>query len=286
TDTQTQLSTEEPDPIHELLCLFCHALRQCRHIQNMVDISSSSLQALRTRCTKTNDLTRQEIRTLEVQKLKQKHSRPQQDQNQIPIFHKVSFPRSLDELESGKLSVDGLLQMSNSELEDTMRRLGSNSEDCSRLTAALSCLKSADESGVIRVKADSGQNCRSEPQQDVDLSSAGSPSASLPTTNARSPVISISVPPSSDDQRPHPTTDEAADIFTLEPSTQTSKMRGAKPSNTPPASSRKLLQLLPNIAMARSRSQETQLANRIEEPAVHRWVSEEPCQVSAPPTTI
>ncbi|KAG7235169.1 hypothetical protein INR49_003155, partial [Caranx melampygus] len=42
------------------------ALHQCRLIQNLVDISSSSLRALRTRCTATNDLTRQEIRTLEV----------------------------------------------------------------------------------------------------------------------------------------------------------------------------------------------------------------------------
>ncbi|KAG7219053.1 hypothetical protein INR49_019353, partial [Caranx melampygus] len=41
------------------------ALHQCRLIQNLVDISSSSLRALRTRCTATNDLTRQEIRTLE-----------------------------------------------------------------------------------------------------------------------------------------------------------------------------------------------------------------------------
>ncbi|XP_029373273.1 kinase suppressor of Ras 1-like [Echeneis naucrates] len=256
------------------------ALRQCRHIQNMVDISSSSLQALRTRCTKTNDLTRQEIRTLEVKLIQYMWTQLQWKQ-MVPERERPEALSGYPRLESwlltanltpqfiqaaaGKLSVDGLLQMSNSELEDTMRRLGSNSEDCSRLTAALSCLKSADESG-----SDLRQNCRSEPQQDVDLSSAGSPSASLPTTNARSPVISISVPPSSDDQRPHPTTDEAADIFTLEPSTQTSKMRGAKPSNTPPASSRKLLQLLPNIAMARSRSQETQLANRIEEPAVHR----------------
>lgn len=54
---------------------------------------------------------------------------------------------------AGKLSVDGLLQMSSSELQDTMRRLGSNSEDCSRLTAALSCLKSADETGVPRTPA-------------------------------------------------------------------------------------------------------------------------------------
>ncbi len=42
------------------------ALHQCQLIQNLVDVSVSSLQALRTRCAASNDLTKQEIRTLEV----------------------------------------------------------------------------------------------------------------------------------------------------------------------------------------------------------------------------
>lgn len=42
------------------------ALHQCELIQNMIDISISSLQGLRTKCAATNDLTQQEIRTLEV----------------------------------------------------------------------------------------------------------------------------------------------------------------------------------------------------------------------------
>lgn len=48
---------------------------------------------------------------------------------------------------AGKLSADGSLQMSDSELQDTMRRLGSSSEERSRLASALSCLKSANETG-------------------------------------------------------------------------------------------------------------------------------------------
>lgn len=44
------------------------ALHQCQLIQKLVDISISSLQALRTKCAATNDLTQQEIRTLEVQR--------------------------------------------------------------------------------------------------------------------------------------------------------------------------------------------------------------------------
>ncbi|TRY92238.1 hypothetical protein DNTS_026124 [Danionella cerebrum] len=42
------------------------ALQQCELIQNMIDISISSLQGLRTKCAASNDLTQQEIRTLEV----------------------------------------------------------------------------------------------------------------------------------------------------------------------------------------------------------------------------
>lgn len=47
-----------------------------------------------------------------------------------------------------KLSLDTLLQMTGAQVRDTMRRLGSSSEECGRLGAALSCLKSATESGM------------------------------------------------------------------------------------------------------------------------------------------
>lgn len=47
-----------------------------------------------------------------------------------------------------KLSLDALLQMTGAQVRDTMRRLGSSSEECARLIAALSCLKSAAESGT------------------------------------------------------------------------------------------------------------------------------------------
>ncbi|CDQ76034.1 unnamed protein product [Oncorhynchus mykiss] len=46
------------------------ALHQCELIQNMIEISISSLQGLRTKCAASNDLTQQEIRTLEVKLMK------------------------------------------------------------------------------------------------------------------------------------------------------------------------------------------------------------------------
>ncbi|XP_035535644.1 kinase suppressor of Ras 1-like [Morone saxatilis] len=174
---------------------------------------------------------------------------------------------------AGKLSVDRLLQMSGSELQDTMRRLGSNSEDRSRLTAALSCLKSANETGGDP-RPDLG-SCSSEPQQDSDAFSPISPLSSPPTrlqaTSAHGRSISISVVPCSNDQRPYISAEEMADAFALEPSSPPAsralKTR-TKPSHTPPPPSRKLLQLLPN--MTRSKSHESQLANRIEEPVSNK----------------
>ncbi|XP_031728306.1 kinase suppressor of Ras 1-like isoform X2 [Anarrhichthys ocellatus] len=219
------------------------ALQPCQLILNLEDTSISSLRAHRTACAASKDPTQREIRTSEAA--------------------------------AGKLSVDGSLHSSSSELQDTMRRLGSNSEDRSRLTAALSCLKSADDAGDPR--PDSG-SCSSESRQDSNVfspisppSSSVSPPLPLKPTSTHGRSISISVVPCSADQRACILTEDA---FTLEPSnppaTRASKPHTGKPSHTPPPPSRKLLQLLPNIAMTRSKSQESQLANRIEEPATHK----------------
>lgn len=42
------------------------ALQQCGQLQKLIDISIASLRGLRTKCAVSNDLTQQEIRTLEV----------------------------------------------------------------------------------------------------------------------------------------------------------------------------------------------------------------------------
>nr|XP_046244045.1 kinase suppressor of Ras 1-like isoform X2 [Scatophagus argus] len=268
------------------------ALHQCQLIQNLVDISISSLLALRTRCAASNDLTQQEIRALEVKLIKYMWTQLQLKQA-VPERKRsealAGYPRLEDWLLTadlapqfiqaavGKLSVDGLLQMSSSELKDTMRRLGSNSEDHSRLTSALSCLKSANETGGD-TRPDS---CSSEPHQDSDVlfpikptSSNGSPFTPHRPTSTHGRSISISVVPCSTDQQPYIPAEEMTDAFTREPSTpsatQASKTQTPKPSHTPPLPSRKLLQLLPNIVLTRSKSHESQLTNRIEEPATHK----------------
>ena len=54
---------------------------------------------------------------------------------------------SLSQAMPVQLSLDALLQMPGSQVRETMRRLGSSSEECGRLSAALSFLKTATESG-------------------------------------------------------------------------------------------------------------------------------------------
>uniref|UniRef100_A0A3Q2YAK1 Kinase suppressor of ras 1 n=1 Tax=Hippocampus comes TaxID=109280 RepID=A0A3Q2YAK1_HIPCM len=164
-------------------------------------------------------------------------------------------PQASDE----KLSVDSVLQMPSSDVLDTMKRLGSNSEDRSRLTAALSCLKSPTETGEPRNRTlpDSQRRIHSTNQQ---------------STVRHSRSISISVVPCSGDNQPYIPTEEMVDAFSLAPSTPSripaSKIQTAKTVHTPPPPSRKLLQLLPiSIGPTRSKSHDSQA-----EPANHKWV--------------
>lgn len=53
---------------------------------------------------------------------------------------------------------------------------------------------------------------------------------------------------------------------------RTWRAQPAKCFHTPPPPARKLFQLFPNITLTRSKSQESQLANRIEEAGMPRWV--------------
>lgn len=52
------------------------ALQQCQLLQNIIDITISNLQGLRTKCAASNDLTQLEIRTLEVTLHTHTHARP------------------------------------------------------------------------------------------------------------------------------------------------------------------------------------------------------------------
>uniref|UniRef100_A0A8C7SHU1 Kinase suppressor of ras 1a n=1 Tax=Oncorhynchus mykiss TaxID=8022 RepID=A0A8C7SHU1_ONCMY len=169
-----------------------------------------------------------------------------------------------------KLSLDALLQMPGSQVQETVRRLGSTSEECARLTAALSCLKSlmGGMGGPMRPHSPS-------------------PLARPPTTPSTPPTPctacaqtrfgSVSAMPGPEAHGAYIYADSPfTDPFPLSaahqgrlyghtstpPITPPSKRRHRlKPPCTPPPPSRKVMHLLPNITLTRSKSHESQLGN-------------------------
>uniref|UniRef100_A0A8C7FGS3 non-specific serine/threonine protein kinase n=1 Tax=Oncorhynchus kisutch TaxID=8019 RepID=A0A8C7FGS3_ONCKI len=259
------------------------ALHQCELIQNMIEISISSLQGLRTKCAALSDLTQQEIRTLEV-KLTKYICKQLQCKQRVPERQRTqalaSYPRlgdwlctinlrpELIQAVPVKLSLDALLQMSSCQVQDTMRQLGSEPEECSRLTAALSCLKSA--SGDIRedpgtwISEPLRRDSNTLPPPDRRPSTPATlPRGSIlsPHTHARS--VSVTVVPCVDDKGHQVYTGGMSDAFPSSPllfsNSPPSKRRAKHPPRMSP--SRKLLQLPFNITLTRSKSHESQLAN-------------------------
>ncbi|XP_050977202.1 kinase suppressor of Ras 1 isoform X2 [Labeo rohita] len=297
------------------------ALHQCELIQNMIDISISSLQGLRTKCAASNDLTQQEIRTLEV-KLMKYICKQLQCKQKVPDTERPSalnsYPRLEDwlrtinvrpallEAVNVKLSLDALLQMPGSQVKETMRRLGSSSEDCTRLCAALNCLKSASESGEF--KEDSGcwfsEPMRRDsggltPVDQIPLL-GGSMRPHSPSPLAR-PMTTPSTPSTPLTTCPYPryilspgeahiyhgyaeSLTDPSPYYTSRPVrlhghtstppiTPPSRRRHRlKPPCTPPPPSRKVLHLLPNITLTRSKSHESQLGHRIEDTPTNKCV--------------
>ncbi|XP_018596031.1 kinase suppressor of Ras 2 isoform X2 [Scleropages formosus] len=138
------------------------ALQQCELVQNMIDISISSLEGLRTKCATSNDLTQKEIRTLEG-KLVKYFSRQLSCKRKVGVLeHNTElegFPRLehwfrivgmrkevIEEIEPGQLTLEGLLEMSDEQVCETMQKLGANAEESARLNASLCCLRSVHQS--------------------------------------------------------------------------------------------------------------------------------------------
>uniref|UniRef100_A0A3P8SFT6 Kinase suppressor of ras 1 n=1 Tax=Amphiprion percula TaxID=161767 RepID=A0A3P8SFT6_AMPPE len=170
--------------------------------------------------------------------------------------------------------------MSGAQVRDTMRRLGSSSEERARLSAALSCLKSATESGG-ELREDSSPWLSEPTRRDSGsllTSTPSTPCATFPHPRSGS----VSAVPTPDALACHvhgesPLTDPFPMSFartarlhgrtSTPPITPPSKRRHRlKPPCTPPPPSRKVLHLLPNITLTRSKSHESQLGNRIEDP--------------------
>ncbi|DAA19100.1 TPA: kinase suppressor of ras-like [Bos taurus] len=207
------------------------ALQQCGQLQKLIDISIGSLRGLRTKCSVSNDLTQQEIRTLEAKLLryicKQWHCKlsvaPGERTSELD-----SYPRFSDWLYTfnvrpdvvqeilRELTLDALLDMNEAKVKETLRRCGASAEECGRLQYALTCLRKVTGLGGEH-KEDSGWSSSDARRE----SGSGPPAdtlspASLPWppgssqlgrlgSSAQGPrSVSVSALPASDSPNPGP----------------------------------------------------------------------------------
>ncbi|XP_061880454.1 kinase suppressor of Ras 2 isoform X2 [Entelurus aequoreus] len=139
------------------------ALQQCELVQNMIDISISSLEGLRTKCATSNDLTQKEIRTLEG-KLVKYFSRQLSCKCKVALEERCAeledFPRLghwfrivnlrkevTQDMSPGEVTLEGLLDMSEQQVCELLQKFGASEEECARLNASLSSLSRAHQLG-------------------------------------------------------------------------------------------------------------------------------------------
>ncbi|XP_012973820.1 kinase suppressor of Ras 1 isoform X7 [Mesocricetus auratus] len=275
------------------------ALQQCGQLQKLIDISIGSLRGLRTKCSVSNDLTQQEIRTLEAKlvryickqrqcKLSVTPSDRTAELNSYPRFSDWLYifnvrPEVVQEIPQ-ELTLDALLEMDESKAKEILQRWGANAEECSRLQQALTCLRKVTRLGGDH-KEDSGWN-----SADTQRESSSGPSVDMLSPLGRVGAstqaprsVSVSALPASDSPVPglsEGLSDTCIPLHTggwlnprtlhsfITPPTTPQLRRHAKlkPPRTPPPPSRKVFQLLPNFpTLTRSKSHESQLGNRIDE---------------------
>uniref|UniRef100_A0A670K1P7 non-specific serine/threonine protein kinase n=1 Tax=Podarcis muralis TaxID=64176 RepID=A0A670K1P7_PODMU len=267
------------------------ALQQCGQLQDLIDISLSSLQGLRTKCAASNDLTQQEIRTLEVKlvryigtQLQCKLNVPLNDRtvelNSYPRFsdwlYLVNVRKDVVQRIPEELTLDALLEMDESKVKDTMKRCGASAEECSRLNGALACLRKVTRTGgeykddLVWNLPDTRREASLMPPSELSPCPTsltwthGSPLR----LHVHAPVLLGSRPPGSADSLlesfAFPTHCGRRNLrtphsITITPPT-TPQLKRGKPPRTPPPPSRKVFQLLPNFpTLTRSKSHESQL---------------------------
>ncbi|KAM8974931.1 kinase suppressor of Ras 1 [Pelodytes ibericus] len=197
------------------------ARQQCELIQNMIDISMSNLQGLRTQCAASNDLTQQEIRTLEAKltnyiskqlqcKLRVPHVERTEVINSYPRIsnwlHTVSVRNEVVQKIADDVTLDALLEMNELKVKETMKRYGASTEECSRLNGALTCLKKLARSGgdmkdtlwnPVETRKESSSQLPTELSSPVGT--VWTLNSQLPKANSHQPrSISVSAIPMSD----------------------------------------------------------------------------------------
>uniref|UniRef100_A0A663EJ27 Uncharacterized protein n=1 Tax=Aquila chrysaetos chrysaetos TaxID=223781 RepID=A0A663EJ27_AQUCH len=262
-------------------------LQQCGLLQDLIDISLSNLRGLRTKCAASNDLTQQEIRTLEVKLIDYIH-RQRQCKLSVPLNDRTaelnSYPRFNDWLDivnvrkevvqriPEELTLDALLEMNESKVKETMKRCGARDEECSRLNGALSCLRKVTESGT---DSQDSQSAVSPPspspspayfQRHCKICLCDSVSHQHTGTNVHQIVLCSNCQSVTESHGPSIYAENLLDPFafpahsgrltprtphsiTITPPTtpQAKRRHKLKPPRTPPPPCRKVFQLLPNF---------------------------------------
>ncbi|XP_058139804.1 kinase suppressor of Ras 1 [Dasypus novemcinctus] len=205
------------------------ALQQCGQLQKLIDISIGSLRGLRTKCAVSNDLTQQEIRTLEAKlvryickqrqcKLSVAPGERTSELNSYPRFSDWLYtfnvrPEVVQEIPS-ELTLDALLEMDEAKVKETLRRCGASAEECGRLQSALTCLRKVTGLGGEHREDWSSPDSRRE--SGSGPSTDALPPASLPWVLGGAPLgrlgcgaqgprsISVSALPASDCPTPGP----------------------------------------------------------------------------------
>ncbi|XP_015852886.1 kinase suppressor of Ras 2 isoform X2 [Peromyscus maniculatus bairdii] len=164
-DEENMTKSEEQQPLS-----LQKALQQCELVQNMIDLSISNLEGLRTKCAASNDLTQKEIRTLES-KLVKYFSRQLSCKKKVALQERNAeldgFPQLrhwfrivdvrkevLEEISPDQLSLEDLLEMTDEQVCETVEKYGANREECARLNASLSCLRNVHTAGGNLSKQD------------------------------------------------------------------------------------------------------------------------------------
>ncbi|XP_031751649.1 kinase suppressor of Ras 1 isoform X2 [Xenopus tropicalis] len=211
-------------------------------------------------------------------------------------LHTISVRNEVVHKVSEELTLDALLELNELKVKETMKKCGANTEECSRLNGALTCLKKlARSGGDMKDTLWNPPEMRKESSSQVpsDISSpvgaAWTLNSQPPKTNSHQPrSISVSAIPFSESssQGPYIYAENLQDPFssstpisrltlrtphgfTITPPTTPQLKRAIKlkPPRTPPPPGRKVFQqLLPNFStLKRSKSHESQLGNRIDE---------------------
>ncbi|XP_077417397.1 kinase suppressor of Ras 2 isoform X3 [Vanacampus margaritifer] len=179
------MSEDETGPRVARASVSAHkALQQCELVQNMIDISISSLEGLRTKCATSNDLTQKEMRTLEG-KLVKYFSRQLSCKRKVSLEERDAqldrFPRLghwfrianlrkevAQDMSPAGVTLEGLLDMSEQQVCEVLQKFGANGEECARLNASLASLRRAHQLEQLEEEKLQG-NAGSQAKQDWSI---------------------------------------------------------------------------------------------------------------------